>query len=108
MPEEELFLYLRDKGTIDWSFRRLVEDQAWYKKTLEELQSTGTDEKEDRYLRAAEGLERVTAGMRKEAERVMKVWAFQALNLDRAWRKAEKQIEEQEQREQEQRNATGI
>jgi hypothetical protein len=97
MPEQEKFLYLSDNSRIDWSFQRLMEDKLRYEKVLEKLESMGTNREEDSYRQASEGLKRVTEGLRLEADRMMKVWAFKAINLHRAWRKAQTKLEEQEQ-----------
>ena len=48
MPEEELFLYLRDNSGVDRSYHLLIEDREKYKKDLDELQALGVDEKDER------------------------------------------------------------
>ena len=98
MPEKEMFLYLCDRSPTHWSFSRLIDHKAQYKKELNELQSKGVDKEDERYRRAEKGYKRGTEGIRQEAERVLKVWSFQAINLDSAWRKALEQLEKQKQR----------
>ena len=97
MPEEEMFLYLRDNFKVDRSFHLLIEDLGRCKKNLAELRASGVDEEDEHYRLAKEGLESVTAAIRLEAGRVLKGYTFHAMILDRSWRKAAEQLIEQDQ-----------
>ena len=96
MPEEEMFLYLRDHSWVDRSFYLLIEERDQYKKDLDEFRASGVDEDDEKYQLTKEGFERITAAIRLEAGRIIKGRAFRLMILDRSWRKAKEQIKEQE------------
>ena len=96
MPEDEMFLYLRDNSGVDRSFHLLLEELGRYKKDLEKFQASGTDENDEHYRLTKERLKNVTAAIRLEAERVMKGYAFHAMILDSSWRKAAEQLKDKD------------
>lgn len=98
MPEEEMFLYLRDHSWVDRSFYLLIEERDQYKKELDEFRASGVDEDDEKYQLTKEGFERITAAIRLEAGRIIKGHAFSLMILDRSWRKAKEQIKEEEQK----------
>ena len=97
MPEEEMFLYLRDNSWVDRSFYLLIEEWDRYKKDLDKFRASGVDEDDEKYRLTKEGFERITAAIRLEAGRIIKGRAFDLMLLDRSWRKAAEQVKEQDQ-----------
>jgi hypothetical protein len=94
MPEEELFLYLRFRGPNNYGFRRLVDEMVDQKSILTQLRSTWTEDDRERFIRAEQELESIKSGLRKEANRILKVLAFQTANSERAlWIAKEKRAE---------------
>jgi hypothetical protein len=84
MPEEDRFLYLRDKGHRTDGYMQLVDDMVDRKRTLSRIRPEWTEEDEERFLNAEKDLEKIKISLRRETERMLKVLAFKVASSERA------------------------
>lgn len=96
MKDDELFLYLRDEAPVNYGYQELVDEMIVKQSILSQVQDEWTEKQKEHYLKTEAELEKIMAGLRKEADRIIKFYAVDSANAERAFETAVYRLEEEQ------------